>query len=320
MPKLRQPPEKGKQESELDQEGNQLDMSGGEDQGDLLQQKEERQDDPTIILQTQLDALKKSEEVQRNRADQAERDRAQAVARNKEREAEIVRFQKEVHESQFDAVNNGLAAAKAEAEKAQQDIENAISLGDGKGQAEAYRRLAKAENAISKMEDGKIELEAKLKEEPKKIAPQIESTIEQSGLPETAKAWLTLHPDYLSDPRKNSKIQALHWDVVDEGHAAFSPAYFESLEQHLGMRQKPQLEEDEDSRESRQTQQRTSIVSAPVSREGNAGNGTKNSSQIRLSPAQREAAKMAGISEKDYALQMQKLADMKANGTYGDRQ
>jgi hypothetical protein len=130
-----------------------------------------------------------------------------------------------------------------------------------------------------------------------------------------------LHPEYLSDARKNSKIQALHWDVVDEGHAPFSPAYFESLEQHLGMRAKTtQVETDDDNRDARQPQQRTSIVSAPVSREGTVTNGTRTASQIRLSPAQREAAKMAGISEKDYAIQMQKLAEMKANGTYGDRQ
>jgi len=82
------------------------------------------------------------------------------------------------------------------------------------------------------------------------------------------------------------------------------------------MRQRQQQQEEQEER-PQQNQQRTSIVSAPVSREGSNTNGTRSTpSQIRLTTAQRDAAKSAGVTEKVYAEQLQKLNEMKANGSY----
>lgn len=315
MPKLRQPKEKQedlKLEDQL-QDDQTLETQGGgsDDQGDL------QQEDAAVALQTQLDALRKSEEAQRFRADNAVRDREEAIRRAREREVEVNKFQKEAVDSQYDAISSAIVAANSEAEKAQIDIENAIAIGDSKAQADAYRRLARAESNLGKLEDGKIEIEARRKEEPKALASQVEDPIDKSGLPDTAKNWLRTHPEYMTDARKNSKIQSLHWDVVDEGHAAFSPAYFESLETHLNMRQAPQQRE---ARQENQQQERASIMSAPVSREVPTGSGQPRPGQIRLTQDQRAAAKLAGVTEKVYAENLQKLNDMKANGTYGDRQ
>jgi hypothetical protein len=52
--------------------------------------------------------------------------------------------------------------------------------------------------------------------------------------------------------------------------------------------------------------ERAALVSAPVSR-GDIGSYSRNPSQVRLSPQQREAAALAGISETEYARQFQKL-------------
>ena len=317
MPKLRQPRQQlaGQDEALEDQDQDiqqsQPAVDAQADQGG--------QEDAAEALQAQLAELRKSEETQRNRADQAVREREEAIRRAQEREAQVTQFQREAVDSQFDAVSSAIAAASAEAEKAQQDIENAASIGDSKAQAEAYRRLARAESNLTRLEDGKTELEAKRKAEPtvtQSQPQQSQDPLANSTLPEMAKSWLRSHPDYLSDARKNSKIQALHWDVVDEGHAPFSQAYFESLEEHLGLRQQAQSNDYQPV----QQQQRTSIVSAPVSREVPNGGGQRTASQVKLSVAQREAAKLAGITEKVYAEQLQKLNSMKADGTYGDRQ
>jgi hypothetical protein len=61
---------------------------------------------------------------------------------------------------------------------------------------------------------------------------------------------------------------------------------------------------------------RSSHYSAPVSREVHSGNGTRRElspSQVRLSPQQREAAAMAGISEVEYAKRLSKLGAYKAS-------
>src|SRR5439155_4445082 len=50
-----------------------------------------------------------------------------------------------------------LAAASAEAEAAQHDIEEASELGDHKAMAAAYKRLSRAEVNVARLEDGKTQ-------------------------------------------------------------------------------------------------------------------------------------------------------------------
>jgi hypothetical protein len=72
--------------------------------------------------------------------------------------------------------------------------------------------------------------------------------------------------------------------------------------------------------ESTDEDRRSAFVSAPVSREVPSASGSRGSRQIRLSAEEREAAKMAGISEVEYAKQKQRFAEARENeGRYGDR-
>ena len=66
-------------------------------------------------------------------------------------------------------------------------------------------------------------------------------------------------------------------------------------------------------------EERSSIVSAPVSRDIPSSNGTRQSGVVKLTPAQREAAKVAGITETEYAKQYARLLEEKANGNYRDQ-
>lgn len=72
------------------------------------------------------------------------------------------------------------------------------------------------------------------------------------------------------------------------------------------------------------TSGRSSFVSAPVSRETMA-NGSYNSygerpGRVTLSIAQKEAAKIAGVSEAEYAANVLRLRQEKADGRYGGEQ
>src|ERR1035437_171772 len=314
MPKLRPIPnkeektDKPESETQVEQTVNTPVDAGSEEP--IVEIEEPEAEDAVVVLQNQLDDLRKSEEIQKNRANQAERGRQEALIRAQQREAEIYRFRNEAAQSQYDAIGAALSAATAEAEKAQQDIENAVTSGEVKLQSEAYRRLARAEANISKLEDGKIEIETRARQQAAQpqVQPQAQSTdpLDRANLPDMAKNWLRGHPEYLTDHRKNAKIQALHWDVLDEGHESCSPAYFESLERHLGLRAA--------SQQTQQQPQRTSIVSAPVSRDIPNGSPNRSSSKITLSASQKEAAKISGISEVEYAKQLQKFNEMKASG------
>jgi hypothetical protein len=65
---------------------------------------------------------------------------------------------------------------------------------------------------------------------------------------------------------------------------------------------------------------RAAIVSAPVSRGTPSGEtGYRPARQIRLTAEEQEYARVAGISDVEYARQKQKLALAKLNGDYGER-
>lgn len=284
-------------------------------EGDQGQQPEHVvQDDASVAFQKQIDALKESERIQKDRADRATQEREDAIRRANEREAEVVSLKKTTSETQADYLGASLAAATAEAEGAQRDIEKALELGDFKGQADAYRRLSKAETAIARLEDGKAALESQTKAAAEeKPAPPKATT---NALPPSIQAWLGVHPDYANDPKKNAKINYLHHEVIDEGHAFGSTGYIESMETKLGMRTKPEQNENDDDYEEPQAR-RPSMVSAPVSRSDPPSASGDKPGTIRLTPAMKEAAKLSGIDEKTYAENLLKLRAHKSNGMYG---
>jgi len=63
---------------------------------------------------------------------------------------------------------------------------------------------------------------------------------------------------------------------------------------------------------------RASIISAPVSREAPSASGSRKPGPIRLTADQKEAARLANISEVEYARQLQRLHDEKSAGSYAE--
>lgn len=321
MPKLREPPKKPEpQLKTTPEEHDRFEVQDDEENPEVEVKEPElkpKVDDAAEELKKQIEALKRSEQAARQEAAQAKLDRETMLRRAQEREAEFSRLQTETSQSQLDAITNAMAAAETQIESAKRLIRSAASEGDIDAQIAAQDQLAEARANLVNLTNGKaaLEAEAKAAKEKPKPEPVTEDPLDRTNLPDTAKRWLRAHPDYLTDPRKNAKIQALHWDVVDEGHQPFSDAYYESLEQHLGLRSKPRqdvAEEEEDEPQERVA------VSAPVSRNVPSSSGTRlRAGDVKLTKAQREAAALAGITEAEYAKQLVRLADEKSSGNYG---
>lgn len=147
--------------------------------------------------------------------------------------------------SNLDTITTSLTAAQEAAEAAQRDIELAITNGDAKGQAEAQRRMARAEALVLRYDEAKSDLEAR-KAKPQAVerpADPVEAYA-QGRAPQTAN-WLRAHGDYITDTRKNHKLQAAHNNALADGVAPDTPEYFEHVETFLGMRKvevKPEVE------------------------------------------------------------------------------
>jgi hypothetical protein len=127
-------------------------------------------------------------------------------------------------------------------------------------------------------------------------------------------------------------LGVLHHAAINSGLVDCSPGYFDFLEQGLATldAQEPaknlasemhQRLQDEARKQPPPPPPRTdaSFVSAPVSRNVPSGSGQRFPMKVTLSPEEKDAARMSGISEADYAKQKIKLMQMKANGAYGDR-
>lgn len=315
MPKLRPPG--GRQAAavtpEVDDEAN---LQGQTPESEQVGQ-EGSQDDPAVALRAQIAALEKSNKEYLSRIEAERTEKAEALRRAQEREAEVVRLQEQTVNSQTEAIEAALAAAQAEAEAAQRDWEAAASIGDTKAQSEAQRKMSRAEARIITLESGKEALEREAKERPKaEVRQEAADPLDKINLPPLAKQWLRDHKEYLYDERKNAKIQALHWDVVDEGHPAYSESYFEAMEQKLGLRSAPKAVASEEDDMDEEPVQRRASVSAPPSREVPGSNGVRSEGRITLTAAQKEAARISGISEKEYAAQLINLQKEKQRGNY----
>jgi hypothetical protein len=277
---------------------------------------EPTEDEQVLALKKQLEDLKK---VDTSRA--AEMARLQSEAQRARTEyAERVRVAQEgTEQAQYDAILNAIGAATAEGDSAERDAAAALAANNVAKLIESQRRIARAESRLERLEEGKSAFEARrdaVKSAPPPVVDQFEASI--SKVPEQARGWLRTHPEYVTDTRKNAKIQALHWDAVEAGHTAFSTPYFEYIETELGLRQKP-AETAEDDDEPTPPPRKDPVVSAPVSRSSQSlsdGKKTGSSTTVELSPEEREMAKLSGVDERVYAQNKLRLQALKKQGHY----
>jgi hypothetical protein len=287
----------------------------------LVVDREEAPQPDISALQKRIDELERAEKLAKERLEAEYKRAEEAERRRLETQTENGRFQEEATQAQYDAIVNALEASKAEAEAAERALERAEFDADAKAKSEAYRRLARAEANITRLEDGKVAYEARINEaksRPKQEAPKadpFEAAI--AGLPPLVKDWMRAHPDYMTDQRKNTKIQALHYEVQDEGHAFGTQAYIDAMEQKLGMRAAPKKVEDA---EDEQPQRNIVVTQAPPTREvPSSSTGKPSSTKVTLTAEEREIARINNISEIEYAKQKLKMVELKKSGHYNER-
>lgn len=276
-------------------------------------------------LQKQIEALQKAEKAATDLADFERRRAEEAIKRSGEFEVQSSKHQEEAIQAQYDTIVNALEASKAEARAAKMAMKQAKVDGDLDAEIEANDRLSVANSNLTRLEDGKAAFESRqeaLKNQPKpqpSQSNQFEAAI--AVLPGPAQIWMRQHPEYITDRAKNEDIQFFHNMVLRvDKKAAFTPEYFETLETHLGLRQKPHPIVEEEEEEAPPLRQRNNVVTqAPPTREvPSAATGKPVSSKVTLSPDERAMAKSLNLSDLEYAKQKLKMAELKRNGHYNE--
>lgn len=268
-------------------------------------------------LQRQLEADRLAEQLQRDIRD---RDR-----QLRERDVELVRERGRGDEAEYNSVLTAIAAEQATVEKAESDYAAYAASGDWGNAAKAQRIMATASSRLDRLEDNKVGFETK-REAAKTASPEQRPAPQQNfeqriaDLPDAAKTWLRKHPEFVNDTSLNEKIGRAHnYLVGNKSLSAFSPAYFDALDDEFGFKVAPTVPPQP------QPQRRSMPVSAPVSREVPTISGQRASpSKITLSPEEVRIARSAFTApdmtnaqkELLYARNKQKLQRMRANGEY----
>jgi hypothetical protein len=136
------------------------------------------------------------------------------------------------------------------------------------------------------------------------------------------KQFLRDNPGYLS---QLDRLGHLHQEAINHlGIEDDSEAYFDYLQngtvahRDIAFEPEPPSYRPPPPQPERPTRTMSSApVSAPVTREAVSMSGAKVGS-VTLSPAQREAARLAGVDEKTYAAGLRRLSEAKAAGLYGN--
>lgn len=247
--------------------------------------------DPVADLTNQYEALKVETEQRKVAQQEANKRAADSAAEASRARQEAAAAKAAATDSNLDAISTALSSAQADIESAKRDIKNAIESGDAQAQADAYDRLATARSLALRYDESKADLEARKAakpETPARPADPVEAYIH--GRTEPTANWLRDHRDFVTDPRKNNKLTAAHYDAVGEGIAPDTTEYFEHVEKVLGLRKADTVvTTGDDVQRPGAVKKPAARVAAPVN--GSAGTGgAVGGNEVRLSAREAAAA------------------------------
>jgi hypothetical protein len=258
-----------------------------------------------------IDALKI--QLQNEQAARLEAERRANVAQQYAGRAHV-----EVQDSNLQLVVSAIDTIKRDNLMNRRAYAEALASQDFDRAAEINEVIVINASKLRQLEDGKTVLEQRAAEarqpqqqqqQPAQGGDPVEAVASQLS-PRSA-AWIRAHPEAVKNQKTYTKMIGLHNVAVADGLVADSDEYFEYIETQLGYR-KPARQQDVDQDDDPQAQaakpmqRRVAPPSAPPSRGG-------SSNRITLSAAQREAASISGLTEEEYARNLQNEKKRRVN-------
>lgn len=280
------------------------------------------------------DALVRAAEATR-RAEELQRANAELMRRDREREEQLTREQTGREDAEYNSVLTAIAAEQGSLAKAKADYAAAAGAGDWEAAAEAQDAMTAARTQLVDLERGKQSFESRRAEPPAQkpapappaaAPPDFEHKVAALGVPDNAKSWLRQHPEFIDDVSKNQELGSAHNYIVGRKKIeAFSPAYFDALDNEFGFKAAPAAAPEPEPQSQPQPQRRSIPMTAPVSRDVPTPTGQRQpSSKVTLTAEERQIARTSFTApdmtneqkELAYARNKQKLQQMRANGGY----
>lgn len=261
---------------------------------------------PKVAPETEETVEDLRQQIEATKAAKAESDRraAEAAAQVQATQREVQNHRSQAEQANFEAVTTALDSAKSQLGTLKKAYAQALRDGDHDAAAEAQADLAMLAPRIAQLDDAKAEMEAARKAPPAAQPPRTAAAADPfeahlAQMSPNSAAWCRAHPDYLKDRRLYAKLLSAHHDAEGEGITLDTPEYFSHIEGRLGLRE---AESQGRVANAPVAPQRERTMAAPVSR--TPAGAPRNAREVTLTPAQREAAAISGISEIEYARQL----------------
>lgn len=281
---------------------------------------EKREDDVEIVVSDEPVARAGSEtsrtepeegiEELRRRLDQERQARIEAEKRAYQAGEQAHKAFAEVEDTQFHLVKSAFDSVRRDQDILRSNLREAMQIGDYDKAAEINESMSMNSIKLSQLEQGLVEMQNRAKAAPEQrqqqpsqrpVGNQVDDLI-QRVTPLSAR-WLQDNRDHLQDQRSLRIVARAHEDAIDMGIIPESNDYFALVETRLGIR-KADTQRDDGAfpSASAPVQRRSAPPAAPVSR----GGSTTRPGVIKLTALQAEAAKISGLTPKEYYAQMMK--------------
>lgn len=245
-------------------------------------------------------------------AERKAREAAEATARDAQEAAK--RSQGDAFTQRANVIAGAIETVSLEQKQATSALEAALEAGDYKTVAATQVQIAETAAKLVRLQEAKSVMDA----QKGKPAPAHEGRVERppesraqdafeemvSSLTPKSQAWVRRNPECFTDKKLYHKTMSAHQAALADDIETDTPEYFAFLEERIGLRQKPAANDPQPTTTSRAPAARTS---APPNRD-TGGNGSRlQGNKITLSAAEREAARMSGLTDQEYATQLIKL-------------
>lgn len=232
--------------------------------------------------------------------------RAEAEKRAREAEEQAFRAYSEVENNEKALVNNAITSLKRDQDALKAQLREMMSVGDYDAAADVQLRMSRNEAELMQLEHGFREMQNKPQQRMPERGPQYEVDALINQVTPRSAEWLRQNREALLDSRNVRVMRRAHEDAVDYGMIPESDEYFRFVEGRLNLRPNaPQSREDDSALSSAAApvQRRSAPPAAPVSRSAPTATGSRPG-VVRLTSAQVEAAKISGLTPKEYYEQM----------------
>ena len=259
---------------------------------EVQQEAEPQQEEPAYIteLRRQLDAEKAARAAAEQKLHQANRE-----AHNARSEAD---------ETNLQLVINAIDTVNRDMELLGHAHTQAMQNGDFERATKIQREMSANEAKLLQLNNGRKAME-EAPRQPEPAAPPVDQVEAfASQLSPRSADWVRKHPEFVRDPRLNSKMIAAHNLAVADGIPADTDEYFRAIEETLKVAPKAAQGDTDDDYAAKVVQRRDA---APAAAPANRGGQTNRPNVVRLTREQREMADMMGMKPEDYAKNMMAL-------------